>query len=268
MIRLNIEPKLFLDPRFDALIASVGSRELAVGSLVYLWITAQHYYRHKARGIPTPVFMRLANAEKILEVDLAEKRGEFVYVRGSGDSFDWIKRLSESGIKGGVRSSAKREITKVKSKPPQATSSHSNPLTLTLTPTLALTHNTYMADSIESRLDRLYLRYPKRNGDQKKAAGIRRLAREIKTEDSLVEVSKAIENYKKHCEARSIVGTEFVKQFASWVSNWKEWITPTPHQTHTNHPSRKIITSVGVTEDTPDPEGVARIREIISGMQS
>lgn len=102
--------------------------------------------------------------------------------------------------------------------------------------------------AVKSRwdLDAIYREYPARRGGNKKALGLERLAKIIKSDETYDEAMRAVRNYRAEMAALGKVGTEFVAMFASfWGSknDWREWIdkVPSPSQTQT---IRKVIVNL------------------------
>jgi hypothetical protein len=131
MARLNIETDIFSDMRFLDLIILVGDREKAIGKLICFWIVAQKYWVNDRSLVPLEVFERM-NLEQLISVGLAEKRDNGIYAKGSEERFDWLLIRKEAAKRGGNKS-AELRASKI-----QANASKSNPLTLTLTPSLTL----------------------------------------------------------------------------------------------------------------------------------
>jgi hypothetical protein len=75
-------------------------------------------------------------------------------------------------------------------------------------------------------LGRIYAAYPRRKGGQRKNAGIAKLSKIVTDEVIAERVFLAVRNYAKHCDAEKKTGTQWVLQFATWVSNWEEWEKP------------------------------------------
>jgi hypothetical protein len=73
-------------------------------------------------------------------------------------------------------------------------------------------------------LEEIFKAYPRRLGDQRKHAALKRLAREIKSEPDFELALEAAANYRMHCDATGKTGSEFVKQFGTWASSWREWL--------------------------------------------
>lgn len=116
MARINVEDSLYRDIRFHDLVQKMGGVDAALGSVVRAWSVAQDYWLANGVGIPLPVWKSQRLRPEVVEVGLAEHRGEFVYVRGSEEQFAWLKQRSDAGKNGGKASgTARRE--KIEKKP-------------------------------------------------------------------------------------------------------------------------------------------------------
>jgi hypothetical protein len=74
----------------------------------------------------------------------------------------------------------------------------------------------------------LYALYPKRRGDHQKQKAFQRIDRQITDQEKYEQLKRAICNYASYCNAESKVGTEYVKQFATFMGVWSEWIERDP----------------------------------------
>jgi hypothetical protein len=74
--------------------------------------------------------------------------------------------------------------------------------------------------SVLASLDLLYRRYPKKRG---KAAGIKRLAGMVKTQDDLDSVTRALDTYLRYLK-REATEPRYILHFSSWVSEWRDWL--------------------------------------------
>lgn len=150
MARINIEDSLFRDSRYQDLILKTGSRWTALGMVTEAWYLAQEFFLNEAtdRMIPLEIWRKRKAPDCVIDVGLAEIKGDKVYVCGANEQFSWLIKKAENGKKGGVLSAQKRAEAKLelaqapakqkqaKLESAQANSSESNPLTLSLT----LTH--------------------------------------------------------------------------------------------------------------------------------
>lgn len=105
--RINFEDSLFKDSRFTDLMLKMGSKETAIGSLVFAWMVAQSFWMRSDNGIPKTEWRKQKLRNEIIEVGLAEDRGEFVYISGSKEQFAWIRKATEAGRRGGLKSRGK-----------------------------------------------------------------------------------------------------------------------------------------------------------------
>jgi len=106
MKRLNIDSGLFSDPRFLKLIVKLNGAEPAIGSVIFAWSAAQRYWNDSDNGIPREAWLKLDLRQEIIDVGLAEERGDFIYVRGSRKYFEWLRKRVDSGRKGGLARAA------------------------------------------------------------------------------------------------------------------------------------------------------------------
>lgn len=138
MARINFEEDLFKDKRFEKLLLKTGSKALAIGYLVEAWFLAQKFHL-QGHGIPKPVWIQQDMSPLIIEVGLAEDRGDFIYVKGSKEHFQWLIDYSNQGRKGAMASNEKRwgkktpaEIIEEDCQRTSANVSERHPLTLPL----------------------------------------------------------------------------------------------------------------------------------------
>lgn len=134
MPRLNIENSIHTDARFDELKFRLGSREAAMGAMVYAWLLAQKWYITPEKMIPKSEWDAQRICPLILEVGLAELVGDKVRMRGADEQFGWLAERRESGRRGGLQSAAQRmrNHSGNGSSSAQANPSKSNPLPLSL----------------------------------------------------------------------------------------------------------------------------------------
>lgn len=99
MARVNVEDTLYKDIRFHDLIPKMGGTDAALGAVVRAWSVAQEFWLVNHVGIPLPVWKGQRLRSELIEVDLAEIRGDFVYIRGSEEQFAWLDACSNNGKK-------------------------------------------------------------------------------------------------------------------------------------------------------------------------
>jgi hypothetical protein len=95
----------------------VGGGCSADGAAMRMWRTAQEYWGHGRRMVPRAIFMSLQFAASLVEVGLAEDRGEEIYVKGSSDYLDWVAERRLAAAEGGRKSAEKRKQTASKPQP-------------------------------------------------------------------------------------------------------------------------------------------------------
>lgn len=106
MARLNLDDELFGDERFKLLVTVLGDEEKAIGKMVRLFRIGQIYWR-KNKLIPEHIFMK-SGFECTLDVELAQKRQDGVYVCGAEKRWNWLLDLEEKASAAGKASAAAR----------------------------------------------------------------------------------------------------------------------------------------------------------------
>lgn len=112
--RINIEEVWWTDPRRFALAEKLGSTQWADGLVIEAWKMSQQFWGNGKKKIPYFVFKQIKNHELLFEFDLAIKRGETIYIRGTRQYHDWYAERIGASSKGG-KSKAK-EIKQTPSK--------------------------------------------------------------------------------------------------------------------------------------------------------
>lgn len=107
MARINIDDSWWTDVRRSALIRLLKDEERADGAAVRLWKVGLDQAKKGLQSIPKKVFFLLPCAQELLTCDLAEERGDEVYVKGSSDHFSWYVDGLEQRKQAG-KNSAKR----------------------------------------------------------------------------------------------------------------------------------------------------------------
>lgn len=100
MARINIEESIFKDVRFINLIMKLdGNTDMALGCLVRAWMIAQKYFLKKefAGLITEKKWKKHGLSDFIVEVGLAEKRDQGIYLCGSKKQFKWLIESSAAG---------------------------------------------------------------------------------------------------------------------------------------------------------------------------
>lgn len=119
--RLNIEDCWWTDPRRTALAEALGNEPLADGTAIRAWRLAQEFWKHGRGLVPKAMFDMLKSGSNLVQVGLAEIRGDGVYIRGSSAYLDWIAERREAARLGGKKS-AEARATK-----PQANANQNQP---------------------------------------------------------------------------------------------------------------------------------------------
>ncbi len=96
MARINVEEKLTSDARFQNLIIKLQCPDRALGSVVRAWGIAQKHFL-KTGVIPFDDWTKQGLRDELIEVGLAEKRENGIYMCGSSEQFSWLKQRSEAG---------------------------------------------------------------------------------------------------------------------------------------------------------------------------
>lgn len=109
MARINLEDSLFTDGRFLNLIAKTGNVDSALGAVVRAFMLAQKYYLDESndRLIPFNEWQRQLIDNSIIDVGLAEKRENGIYVVGSEEQFNWLLQRQAAGKKSAETKSEK-----------------------------------------------------------------------------------------------------------------------------------------------------------------
>lgn len=107
--RLTIEDKWWSDPRRGRLVKYFGGEsQLADGLATQAWRMAQEFWKVGRGLVPKSHFERLENSQNLIEVGLAEVRGESVYIRGSSAYLEWIAEQREIASEAGKKSAKMR----------------------------------------------------------------------------------------------------------------------------------------------------------------
>ena len=94
------------------------------------------------------------------------------------------------------------------------------PLSLTLKKkNIGLSHDS------PTHFERIYTKYPKRDGSQRKGDGLKLCQSKFKTDQEVAIFESAVDNYAKYCRETGKIGGEFVLQFYTFVKKmWEEWV--------------------------------------------
>ena len=108
MSRININDKLWADPRFDALKIMVGNEFVAIGLVVKAFRMAQEFWSDGEKLIPLETW-KIYPFESLEKSGLAEITEAGVYVKGSKDNFDWLLKKRAAARAGGLKSVQTRQ---------------------------------------------------------------------------------------------------------------------------------------------------------------
>jgi hypothetical protein len=114
MARINIEQCWWTDPRREKLGGLLGSILMADAVVIRAWKLAQEFWGNDRGLVPIHVFESLEANAKLIEANLAEVRGECVYVRGSSQYLDWVNERRRAARAGGKKSAESRSKSKQK----------------------------------------------------------------------------------------------------------------------------------------------------------
>lgn len=106
MARINIEECWWSDPRRMKLIELVGTM-IADGAALNAWRVAQEFWA-KGMLVPKSIWQHVQANAKLIEANLAEERGDGVYVRGSSEYLSWVAERRAAAMAGGKKSAEKR----------------------------------------------------------------------------------------------------------------------------------------------------------------
>lgn len=128
MWRINIENRFFSDQRFLALTAKIGSAQTAIGVMVQAWVLAQEFWIPNKHNVPTKRFKLIPHFREIIAVGFAYEDGDFVYICGANEHFEWwFKRRDAGKVGGNMRhlNSLKKISSKAKQTQPSYSYSYS-----------------------------------------------------------------------------------------------------------------------------------------------
>lgn len=282
MARINIEEIWWTDLRRSALINALGNNEqLADGTAIKLWRAGQSFWSENKGLIPLNQFQLMPHHQALLGCCLAELRGDWVYVKGAGQHFDWMGQKKVAGQLGGLKSSLRPRDSKGRllaktqaevqaeskqdpSTPKQIQASSSS----SFSSSVSSLRNVPLEEEVTLDFEAIYQLYPKRKGSQHKGAGIALCKRKFKTKEQYDLLEKAVRAYRNYIKAEGHEGTEFVSQFKTFVGSlWEEWVPQAPKVVQTQPKPKVDVLDQVEPESTPEEKEAARLaREKIASM--
>lgn len=240
MARLNIEDSLFKDGRFTELALAFGSRHMAIGAVVDLFLVAQEFYlKQPNRMIPMRDFELRKCSMKAIEAGFGEiVDSNFVYVYGSKEQFSWLLQKQEAGSSVTEKKidslKRAREAKKLKYEANRLNgacteSERSLYASEPLTPTLSSFLFPLSSDS--SLLLELYQDYPLKKG---KSKGLQKLAKDLKNEADIKNFKIARDKYKAE-----VTDITYCKHFSTFCNEWRDWVDFVPTNKPKNNPPPK-----------------------------
>ena len=93
----------------------LGSRPMAIGTVIEFWELAKEYWVKDESLIPMSVFKAAKFPMCLLDPALgfAEIINDEIYAKGSRDNFGWMIKRKEYGRKGGIASGKSRRANKI-----------------------------------------------------------------------------------------------------------------------------------------------------------
>lgn len=231
MARINVEDKIYRDERFHKLSAQEGKYR-ALGLCVAAWDLAHKWHlKHPEGLIPFAEWDDQPELELIIRCGLAERRENGIYVKGSIQECHYLKDRQSAGRKGGLKSqenfSSKTKQIEQNQPSSSSSSSKGNNKKHMSAP------NGADDTSKQYDLEKIYQEYPKRYGEMKKAEGLSKLKKIIKSQQDYDLAVLAVKNYSQYVAATNRLGTDYVKMFSSFwdrQGDWKEWAVKQNHQ--------------------------------------
>lgn len=122
MADVRVDECLLNDPRFKLVVDAIWDRfhrgegvlsqgeaeDLALALCTRVFWVAQRYWREDRKPIPLKIWGHGRDFNLLLDAELAERRADGVYVRGSEKFFDWYHSKSAAGKAGGIASGEAR----------------------------------------------------------------------------------------------------------------------------------------------------------------
>ena len=124
-----MEDEIWTDPRFMKLCIKLGDEARAIGVIIIAWRLAQKFWCPDKRPIPERDFVESGLPEALVEIGLADRLEDGIYVRGSEEHFFWWFKKQEAGRKGGeakARNAVLAEASTTKQELAEASTAYQN----------------------------------------------------------------------------------------------------------------------------------------------
>lgn len=99
---------------------------------------------------------------------------------------------------------------------------------------------------IETKIELLYKNYPIKKG---KTVGVKRLLRQIKSDEDLKQLEKAIKNYASECKGKE---EQYIKHFSTFAGCWQDYLEASPKSKNNEWTVTKIVDGKLVSLDDND----------------
>lgn len=214
MARINIEDSIYRDERFHRLSVLEGGKAKALGLCVIAWDLAHRWFlKHPEGLVPIHAWESEADLYLLEKYNLAERRENGIYVKGTKDKCEYLTERRENGKKGGLKTKENfsSKLKQIKQTQPSTSTSVSKSIKDLSSPP-------------GTDLEKLYEGYPRRGRlDMGKAVGMKRLTRLLKNGELDLETAKrAIDNYAASCRKHQIKN-EKIKMFSTFFGEGEAW---------------------------------------------
>ena len=106
--------------------------------------------------------------------------------------------------------------------------------------------NKYTNEHLKTQIELLYKNYPIKKG---KTVGVKRLLRQIKSDEDLKQLEKAIKNYASECKGKE---EQYIKHFSTFAGCWQDYLEASPKSKNNEWTVTKIVDGKLVSLDDND----------------
>ncbi|CAK9250661.1 unnamed protein product [Sphagnum jensenii] len=106
LARINLEEKIWMDPRLKALSQKLGSEAMAIGYVILFWRLAQSMFI-KGRLVTENQFKLAGLPDSLFDCEFAVKTEHGIRAKGDKKNFGWLVERIEAGRKGGKKTAEK-----------------------------------------------------------------------------------------------------------------------------------------------------------------